>query len=883
MFHSLKINKSLINSKIKNIKPIFNLDMAQRPGERTGSLIGKSLQEVKKLTRPHYEKEDVTRQCSAVLGAIPVKTIETMSADQFRSNFRVDGSGGAPRCWLCNFKVFGLLNNNFLQGPGTRVKNIKVVKPMLDKATCEHVLPIKVAIGFSQLYQRTVLAKVAGNIDDYFRRMHTEYEYAHNYCNFVKNDTYFVSLLEGSTNFCDLRLKEDKIWECLDEIVNGRRTGEHNSTVIVTYNDGTEKRFINNVEAYLELNGMDKDEWKRLNFAAIKLKMNGLISHIKESDGCYEGDASLKGRWSKGWKERMKYGWKYFEQVQPPLDSIDEEDVRAGQQQSARRSGKPKPKQSGVLTALAGLAPAPAARVGSYERNRECANTLLTLNPSTTANRMRDIPHSATPVALGENVNGEPFWNIQGCNPIKDFDRSHQPQRIPKARRNTIRREAAAVSEGVRQRKRAAAETQKRKQEAAAAAAKKAADNAARAAAQIRARQLEDRDAEDAARVRWSDNNPVGKDKRTKLFYYGQFSNGDYIYAFSDIEQGITDADDARRRLQQLQNQEALEEAWGLWQENQIAGLVRGLPYYGRYSDGSYIFGFRANQSEILDEGEARQEMERLQREAAEEARRQREAAEEARRQREQAAEERRQAKAADAARRQRAQVRQQPVRQQQVRQQQVRQQRRGQPARRSEQQEEDEDEEAIPYTEPEGFASEEEENNNESNSGSNSENNNAAEQRGQRARKAAEAIPEAAPPPRLGPRATAAQLAKANVITRRIQEAATHYQPGTSWAAAPAGRAEEERWRAEEIARLQSLINEIRNGRENWEININRQNRQRIQDLQGDIRALQRGGRKTTHKNQKMNKNRTKKYKKLHKGTVKKKLKSRRTLKMRR
>ena len=211
------------------------------PAPRTGSEISKSLQEVKKLTRGHFEKEDVTRQCSSVLGGIPLKTIETMDKATFESDFEPDGQGGAPFCWLCGFRVFGLLNKNYLQGGQSGVRQINVIKPMLDKATCEHVLPIKVAIGFSQLYQRTVLSRVAGNQDDYFRRMHTEYEYSHNYCNFVKNDTYFISLPEGSTNFCNLKINENKIRECLDEIIDGRRTGDHNSKVIVTYDDGTKK------------------------------------------------------------------------------------------------------------------------------------------------------------------------------------------------------------------------------------------------------------------------------------------------------------------------------------------------------------------------------------------------------------------------------------------------------------------------------------------------------------------------------------------------------------------------------------------------------------------------------------------------------------------
>ena len=604
------------------------------------------------------------------------------------------------------------------------------------------------------------------------------------------------------------------------------------------------KEFINNVQVYLELEGWDKDEWKREQLRYIQSKMTGLIGHITQADGCGTAEA---GRWSKGWKERMKYGWKYFEKGPPPLDAINEENVETSIDRSADRARRVQAKREVGRRRAAALlgeqyAPGPAQRTGSNTATRGAVDALFRLHKQAIAEQIRRIPESNEPVALATTAEGEQIWDVSNSGKyITQFNSSAQAKFIPKGKRNTVRKKATEINERVavgkkqkqeaaakaareqqeavaraeRERQEAAARAAREQQVAAAAAAKKAAENAAQ-------RQREDEVVRQAW-ARWDKYNPLGKDRATGLSFYGRFNDGRYIYAFSG-EQEVTRADEAKRILQWLEeeaaearrqeaeaeraarNEAALQAAWNLWQENGIAGRVRGLPYYGRYSDGSYIFGFRANQSEILDEGEARQEMERLQREAAEEARRQKEEAAEARRQeaeeRRREQEERRQ-EAAERRREQQAEERRQEAAERR-REQAAAAAARGKSGRRAKQD--------IPYTAEQQFARrqnvqkvaprrgiygqvskehqnaaaaqsarfraevpeqnfyEEEENNNESNSGSNSENNNAAEERGRLAREAAEKVPAAPARRFVRPQVTQEQLDAARETTFQAQ-----------------------------------------------------------------------------------------------------------------
>lgn len=195
----------------------------------------------------------------------------------------------AMNCWLCGFALEGLAQN----------KAVKMATPFLDEPVCEHVLPIKVAAGLLKIYQKNTYDPMYDSL------IHTEYEYAHQFCNYVKGDTYFLTLpyYKGNTsqitdNYCDLQINGTKIYDVLKKLTTKTRSGLHDSTVVVQ-----RTKYANPVQAYMALADMsDPEAWIQQRLERISRKMNGLIQYIKAFDGC---STPMTGRWFHGWDQRL--------------------------------------------------------------------------------------------------------------------------------------------------------------------------------------------------------------------------------------------------------------------------------------------------------------------------------------------------------------------------------------------------------------------------------------------------------------------------------------------------------------------------------------------------------------------------------------------------
>lgn len=239
----------------------------KEPLFRIPSELGLALQSfTEHNTRSKYNKHDVPFQCEVVLGPIK-ETVRT--------------------CWLCGFPIQHLT----LLRDETRKLIFSVATPMLDRATCDHVLPVKLAHAILELLYIT-------EDPAHSELLHTEYEYAHNFCNIYKSDEYFVTLPKGSRNLCNLRVKYDILNQVLRRIFYTQR-GDPNSAQysgVKTIYKGEERTFPNIVQAYCftsdpEAFLADKDKFYRQRwFPSVKRmiiqKILRLIDYVKAADGC---------------------------------------------------------------------------------------------------------------------------------------------------------------------------------------------------------------------------------------------------------------------------------------------------------------------------------------------------------------------------------------------------------------------------------------------------------------------------------------------------------------------------------------------------------------------------------------------------------------------
>jgi hypothetical protein len=234
-------------------------------------------------TRGEFERHRVEEQCRLVLGP----------------------PNAERSCWLCGFPIGKWAR----LAEETAGKKVSMENPMLDRAVCEHVLPVKLGHGVLEL-----LYLARDPISE--RLLHTEYEYAHNHCNYIKNSTYFATLPLDATDFCELSLNEEKVDKVLYRIFHDERMGAQSSVVKILYK-GKKLRFPNPVQAYCFSNNIDSftadpetyfaTVWAPFAKRLILAKMARVIKYIKEADMCGEA-AGERGTHFAGLEARLREG-----------------------------------------------------------------------------------------------------------------------------------------------------------------------------------------------------------------------------------------------------------------------------------------------------------------------------------------------------------------------------------------------------------------------------------------------------------------------------------------------------------------------------------------------------------------------------------------------
>jgi hypothetical protein len=261
--------------------------------KRSPSYLGMALKEFTAHdTRNLYEKHSVPFQCEVVLGPV----------------------GKNRTCWLCGFPIAHL--TSLKDAAGNRIFQMPIVggqeNTVMDRGVCEHVLPVKLGHGILELLYLT-------KDPTYEKLLHTEYEYAHNFCNMYKSDEYFVTLPEDSTNFCDLDIKEEVLDEVLRRIFYTRRgsKGSKQSSLVTARHKGQVLEFPNPVQAYCfstntaeflaDPDKFYREKWFPKTKAMILEKMNRVIAYVKEADNC-EANNNTKGSHFRGFETRLREG-----------------------------------------------------------------------------------------------------------------------------------------------------------------------------------------------------------------------------------------------------------------------------------------------------------------------------------------------------------------------------------------------------------------------------------------------------------------------------------------------------------------------------------------------------------------------------------------------
>lgn len=268
------------------------------------------------IARHYYEKHDAPLQCDVILGP-------------------ADEPGRV--CYLCGFPILGL--SRLRDEEGNLVFN--QMTPMLDKGSCDHVLPVKLAHAVLKLLHFDKLENLREPLAN--KLLHTELEYTHFFCNAYKSNEYFITLPLGSRNLCDLEIKTEIIDKVLQRNFDKERGGNPDfprepiepgkkpsqySRVTTIYKGRTIKfrnlihaycfsvdpeRFSRNPDAYCE------EVWKPAVKAMIIAKMERVIRYIKEADGC---ETNSPGVLFSGIQERLAAGLKDLEEGTPKNPQI---------------------------------------------------------------------------------------------------------------------------------------------------------------------------------------------------------------------------------------------------------------------------------------------------------------------------------------------------------------------------------------------------------------------------------------------------------------------------------------------------------------------------------------------------------------------------------
>ena len=236
-------------------------------------------------TRKEFERHNVHFQCETVLG--PFERGKT--------------------CWLCGFPI-----GEFARYIERGVPWVSMANPMLDRATCEHVLPVKLGHAVTEL-----LYLARDPISE--ELLHTEYEYAHNHCNYIKNDEYFATLPLEATDFCSIKINEEKVDKIIDKIFHNARRGATQSSILYITYKGKKIQFENPVQAYCFTSNPERyladpeafyqEVWKPFAKKLILAKMARVIQYVKKADFCDEAEGvanAKRGIHFAGVKERLK-------------------------------------------------------------------------------------------------------------------------------------------------------------------------------------------------------------------------------------------------------------------------------------------------------------------------------------------------------------------------------------------------------------------------------------------------------------------------------------------------------------------------------------------------------------------------------------------------
>lgn len=256
------------------------------------------------IHRSFYEQHEAPLQCDVILGP----------ANQ---EGRV--------CWLCGFPILGITS---LQDEGGNPVFFQKT-PGLDKGSCDHVLPVKLAHAVLKILHLEKLENLSDPIAN--KLLHTEYEYSHFFCNAYKSNEYFVTLPLGSRDLCSLEVKEEIIDGILKRIFFTRRGDpkykvnapnssapkkkrKSQDSLVTTEYDGNTYEFRNIVQAYCFTNDPEaflKSDYKVYRAWAAKVKpliiekMKRVIQYIKEADGC---GTNAPGKVLSGFTERLLTG-----------------------------------------------------------------------------------------------------------------------------------------------------------------------------------------------------------------------------------------------------------------------------------------------------------------------------------------------------------------------------------------------------------------------------------------------------------------------------------------------------------------------------------------------------------------------------------------------
>ena len=145
---------------------------------------------------------------SSITPNVPRGQISTI-ANEVQCQTMIGPFNKGDLCWLCGFPI-GVIKEN---------KIVKHVNEYMDSNVCEHVIPIHLASVLTGIVDSDIRQREQVSILEE-RLLHSEYEYAHHYCNYVKNDFSFLSIPYGTNQPLHLTNNPDQENIVLENLCN---------------------------------------------------------------------------------------------------------------------------------------------------------------------------------------------------------------------------------------------------------------------------------------------------------------------------------------------------------------------------------------------------------------------------------------------------------------------------------------------------------------------------------------------------------------------------------------------------------------------------------------------------------------------------------------